>query len=505
MSVSPLVELIGVTKRFGSNTALSNVSLQLVPGEVHVLLGENGAGKSTLVKTLLGTYQADGGQLLIGGKPVAHHSPALARSAGINVVMQDFSLAPTLSVMDNLFLGREETRAGILTRGTARQTTESLLGAVGASFSPTTEVGNLPRSEQQLVEIMKAIMGQKGVIVFDEPTAALGESEAERLFTIVDRLAAEGWAVLYITHRMAEIRRLGTHVTVLRDGKWVASHAVDDVSDEQLVREMVGREITSAYPQKARADQVGEQVLELDRITSANRKVREVSLNVCRGEIVAVAGLVGAGKGDILRVLAGTERIASGNVSVGSYRTSSPNARSLIKQGVGFMPEDRKTESLALQLSVHDNLTLELTRKRDYAHFGLLAISKLKQVTDDFLQRLEVRPRDPHTEVSLLSGGNQQKVVLARALTQKRDLFVVSEPTSGVDVGARQLIYQQLRNACDAGAGILMISSDMEEVIGLSDRVYVMNSGQIVSELRENEITDTAIVNAAFGGGSHDA
>jgi len=504
MKQTPFIELVDVTKRFGANTALSNVSLTLVPGEVHVLLGENGAGKSTLVKTILGTYQADGGRLLIEGEEVTHHSPALARAAGINVVMQDFSLASTLSVMDNLFLGREETRAGVLDTAAMRQTTEQLLQTVGASFGPMAEVGSLPRSEQQLVEIMKAIMGEKGLVVFDEPTAALGDSEAERLFGIVDRLAAEGWAVLYITHRMAEIERLGDQVTVLRDGKWVATHAVREVSGEVLIRQMVGREISNAYPPKSSDDQLGDVVLQLAHVTSANRKIRDISLNVRGGEVVAVAGLVGAGKGDLLRVLAGTERMSSGDVTVAGQRMNSPNARSLIRRGVGFMSEDRKTESLAQQLSIHDNLTLEITQDRRYARFGLLVLSELRRITRELLDRLEVRPRDPSTEVGLLSGGNQQKVVLARALTRARTLFVVAEPTAGVDVGARELIYQELRTACAAGAGVLMISSDLDEVIGLADRVYVMHSGSIAAELQREQITDTAIINAAFGGNEHE-
>jgi len=477
MSSEPIVELTSITKRFGANTALSEVSLSLVSGEVHVLLGENGAGKSTLVKTILGTYQPDGGQLRISGEVVAHHSPSHARAAGINVVMQDFSLAPTLSVTDNLFLGRQETRLGALHVASMKRRTEELLEAVGASFGASAEVGSLPRSEQQLVEIMKAIMGKKGVVIFDEPTAALGDSEAERLFTIVDRLSSEGWAILYITHRLAEITRLGDQVTVLRDGKWIATHRVSDVSHDQLVHEMVGREISNAYPPKAQAVEIGPTILQLEAVTSANRKVRDVSLTVRRGEVVALAGLVGAGKGDVLRVLAGRERMVSGAVSLGDYCTTSPKARSLIRRGVGFMSEDRKSESLAQQLSVHDNVTLEANADRRYVRWGFLLIRKLRSLTRELLESLQVRPMDPNAEVGLLSGGNQQKVVLARALTRERNLFVVAEPTSGIDVGARQLIYSELRRACQRGAGVLMISSDMEEVVGLSDRVYVMNSG----------------------------
>ncbi|MDI2099365.1 sugar ABC transporter ATP-binding protein [Ruicaihuangia caeni] len=501
MDAMPLVELVGVSKRFGANLALSDVSLNLMPGEVHVLLGENGAGKSTIVKTILGTYQADGGRLLIGGKEVAHHSPANARASGINVVMQDFSLAPTLSVMDNLFLGRQLRRGGLLDASAMKRKTEELLSSVGAEFDANSEVGALPRSEQQLVEIMKAIMGRKGLVVFDEPTAALSDHEAERLFQIVDRLAREGWAILYITHRLAEIQRLGHRVTVIRDGRRISEHLVREVSNQTLINQMVGREVAQAYPPKASDGSLGEVVLKLDNVTSANRKVRGVSLTVRRGEVVAVAGLVGAGKGDVLRVLAGTERMVEGTVKVNGHTTSQPSARKMTSVGVGFMAEDRKTESLAQLLTVHDNLTLEVMNVRTNARFGLLLTRRLRRITKDLIERLEVRPQNPDSEVGLLSGGNQQKVVLARALARQRDLLVVAEPTAGVDVGARQLIYEQLRGACAAGAGILLISSDLEEVIGLADRVYVMNAGELVAELPAAEISDEAIVAAAFGGG----
>jgi ribose transport system ATP-binding protein len=498
-TLTPIVSLRNISKRFGSTLALSDVSLDLYPGEVHVLLGENGAGKSTLVKTILGTYQPDSGRLRIRGEEVAHHSPANSRKAGINVVMQDFSLAPTLSVQDNLFLGRQPEQYGLiqtkLMRTKARQTRD----LVGGTFALSTEAGALPRSEQQLVEIMKAVMGEPGVLVLDEPTAALGEGESERLFSIVERLTGQGWAILYITHRMAEIRRLGTRVTVLRDGKYISDHLVSDVSNQQLVNEMVGREVSAIYPEKADRSTLGENILELDNVCSANGKVTDVSLTVRRGEIVAIAGLVGAGKGDVVRILSGVEKMTAGSVRVGDYTTSDPKARTLIGHGVGYMSEDRKTESLALDLSVEDNLLLEAMNDRGNSKWGILSGGMLRQQADELMRMLEVRPHEPKAEVGLLSGGNQQKVVLARALTKERSLLVVAEPTSGVDVGARQQIYAVLRTICSQGAGILLVSSDLEEVIGVADRVYVMNSGRITAELIGDQITDEAVVAGAFG------
>ena len=499
MNTSPVVTLRNVSKHFGSVQALRDVSIDLHAGRVHVLLGENGAGKSTLVKTILGTYHPDTGEILIRGRTVGHHSPGLARREGINVVMQDFSLAPTLTVLDNLFLGREPGRLGVVRRSRMRAKAREAMALVGATFSLNAEVGSLPRSEQQLVEIMKAVMGVPGVLVLDEPTAALSEGEADRLFSIVDRLVAQDWAVLYITHRMAEIRRLGHQVTVLRGGRQIASHLVADVTDDHLVNQMVGREVSNIYPAKADAATLGAEVLRLDRVSSANGKVRDLSLSVRAGEIVALAGLVGAGKGDVARVLSGLEPMAGGTVVANGYTTAHPRARRLIAHGVGYMSEDRKTESLALGLSVHDNLTLEAVSLPEHSRAGVLRLGALQRVSDDLIELLQIRPGDSRREVGLLSGGNQQKVVLGRALTRDRRLLIVAEPTSGVDVGARQQIYRTLRDLCANGTGILMVSSDLEEVVGLADRVYVMNSGSVTAELEGAAITAEAIVAGAFG------
>jgi ABC-type sugar transport system ATPase subunit len=503
MDVSAVVSLDHVSKRFGPTLALDEVSLDLLPGEIHVLLGENGAGKSTLVKTLLGTYHPDRGRVFIRGREVSHHNPALARREGINVVLQDFSLAPTMTVLDNLFLGRQPLHRRLIDTAGMRAAGERTRELVGGRFSLQAEVGALPRSEQQLVEIMKAVMGKPGALLLDEPTAALSELESERLFGIVDRLAAQGWAILYITHRMAEIRRLGTRVTVMRDGRHVATHRVSEVSDDELVREMVGRDIKAVYPDKADPGRIGETVLRLTDVSSANGKVRNVSLQVRRGEIVGVAGLVGGGKGDVARVLSGLEALASGEVQALGYTTGRPTPRKMIAAGVGFMPEDRKRESLALPLSTADNINLEAVSS-GRGRLGFLQLGALKKVASDLIRRLDIRPTDPHQEVGLLSGGNQQKVVLARALTRPRDVFIVAEPTAGVDVGSRQQIYAEMRRLCNDGAGVLVVSSDLEEVVGISDRVYVMNAGTVQAELVGDRITDAEVVAAAFGHGRDD-
>lgn len=495
--MDPVVELEQVTKRFGAVTALNDVSLKLYPGEVHMLLGENGAGKSTLVKLLAGTLSPDQGTMRIRGAETRHHSPANARRVGINVVLQDFSLAPTLRVYENLFLGRESRRLGLLRRAEMRRIAGLELKKLGAKIDPRIEAGDLPRAEQQLVEIVKALIGVPGVLLLDEPTAAISAAESSRLFEVVERVKRDGWAILYITHRMDEVRRLGDRVTVLREGQSISSHALDDVTDEQLIRDMVGRELSAIYPPKGQAP--GEIALSLNDVWSVDNKVQGVSLSVRSGEIVGVAGLVGCGKSELAQLAVGMLESRAGSVTVGSRDIPKPNPRTILSAGVGFMPEDRHRDALALERSVTDNMTLEVLRSRDYSPFGFVRARRLRTLAVRLADRLDIRPRDVTREVDALSGGNQQKVVLARALARPRKAFIMVEPTSGVDIGARQEIYGQMRALCDAGAAILMVSSDLEEVVGVSDRVYVMHGGHITAELANKQITQEAVVAGAFG------
>jgi len=489
--------LEGVVKQFGSVRALKGVDFSLYPGEVHVLLGENGAGKSTLVNTFLGTYTPDEGTIAIRGSVIPHHNPAIARASGINVVLQDFSLAPTLSVAENLFLGREPLRGGMVSQRLMRSRALELLERLGGGIDPAAEAGSLPRAEQQLLEIAKALVGKPGILLLDEPTAAISEDESERLFTIVDSLREEGWAILYITHRMEEVRRVGDRVTVMRDGAKVSSYPLEEVEDPTLLNDMVGRELNEVYPHKTGG--IGDALIEIDGVSSANRRVKNVSLNVRAGEIVGVAGLVGSGKSDLARMILGLEGTIEGSYRIAGTTVSRPTPKRMLNLGVGFMPEDRRREALALQRSVEENITLEVVGTPKFSPLGFLRGGKLKELALRLIERTDVRPPLPGREAGALSGGNQQKVVLARALTKERRVFVVAEPTSGVDVGSRQQIYAQLRELCDDGAGVLAVSSDLEEIIGIADRIYVMNSGVITTELTGDRITPEAVVAGAFG------
>jgi ribose transport system ATP-binding protein len=493
----PIVSLSDIVKTFGAVKALDGMSLDLYPGEVHILLGENGAGKSTLVNTLVGNYQPDGGSIAIRGTVVSHHSPASARKQGINVVLQDFSLAPTMSVTENLFLGREMKSFGFVSRSKMRAIAKQKITQLGGDIDPEAEVGSLPRAEQQLVEITKGLLGIPGVLLLDEPTAAISESEAERLFKVVGQLREEGWAILYITHRMEEVRRLGNRATVMRDGRFISTHSLDSVTDQQLINDMVGRELTSVYPVKS--TKTGEVVLGVDCVSTIDAKVKEASLYVREGEIVGVAGLVGSGKSELAKIISGLLRTIAGSVTLCGTRFTRPNPRTMIEGGLGYMPEDRRREALALDLSVEENIALEINRLKEFNSMGFIHGAKIRSLSQQLAERLDIRPRSVTTDARALSGGNQQKVVLARALTRPRKVFVAVEPTSGVDVGARQEIYAQLRSLCEEGAGVLMISSDLEEVVGLSDRVYVMNGGRIQVELAGDQITNEAVVAGAFG------
>ncbi|MQA82337.1 MAG: ATP-binding cassette domain-containing protein [Streptosporangiales bacterium] len=493
----PIVALEHVTKRFVGVTALADVSIEVHTGEVHVLLGENGAGKSTLVNTLIGTLQPDEGTVRLRGDEVRRLHAAQARRAGINAVLQDFSLAPTMTVAENLFLGREIRRGGVLRRGEMRRTAVERLAMIDADIDPTAEVGTLPRAEQQLVEIVKAMVGTPGVLLLDEPTAAISDSEAERLFAIVDRVKAEGWAVLYITHRMEEVRRLGDRVTVLRDGRHISTYDLDAVEDAQLIKDMVGRDLAMVFPAKCQAP--GDTLLGLEHVSGADGKVVDVSLHVRAGEVVGVAGLVGCGKSELAKLVIGLAPTTAGTYEVCGKRISKPDPRTMLDAGIGYMPEDRKRDALALGRNVEENVTLEVMGSRAFSPLGVTRSARLRALANRLVEQVDVRPRTVTSEVTALSGGNQQKVVLARALSRDRKVFVVAEPTSGVDVGARQEIHAHLRSLCDDGAGVLLVSSDLEEVVGVSDRVYVMHSSRVQVELVGDQVTDEAVVSGAFG------
>ena len=493
-----VVSLREVSKSFGSVDALKGVSLDIRSGEVHILLGENGAGKSTLVNVILGAITPSSGILEINGRRTTHQTPAQAREQGINAVLQDFSLAPSLKVYENLFLGREITEKGLLRKAKMRRQAIQDLAQLGVVIDVDIPVARLSRPEQQVVEIVRALGGKPGALLLDEPTATLNQEECERLFALVDRMKEQGWGLLYITHRLDEVRRLGDRVTVLRDGAVIATHPIGDVSDDQLIQEMVGRRMDRLYPHITHNPTT--EALRVDRLYTVDGRVRDVSFSVRRGEIVGIAGLVGSGKSELVRACFGLVELASGAIHIGNAVVEQPTPRQMLAFGLVYLPQDRRDEALALNRSIFENVSLEvLDQPRFITSGGLVRDIRLRETVNAIADQLDIRPRDIRQVVSALSGGNQQKVVLGRAFTRDRSVYIFHEPTAGVDIGARQEFYNVIKQICEGNRGVVLVSSDLPEIVHLSHRVYVMHGGQMQAELIGDEIIDEAIASHSFG------
>jgi ABC-type sugar transport system ATPase subunit len=478
-SGSLALEMVGISKSFPGVRALDDVTFACAKGEVHALCGENGAGKSTLMKILGGAYQPDAGQILLDGRAVAFSHPVAARNAGISVIHQELSLLPHRSVAENVFLGIEPTRCGMLDRAGMRANSQRLLRRVGSSISPDAEAGGLSIAQQQLVEIAKALAIEARILVMDEPTAALERTEVSRLLELVKRLSVEGVAIIYVSHRMPEIQAVADRVTVLKDGRTVMTAPIGEAPTSRLVRAMVGRDLADFYPPRA-AKPPGPPALMIR--SAGNQRLANVDLVVRSGEIVGVAGLEGSGKTELGRAIAGDEPFESGTMEIAGKIVAPRHPRAAIAAGVGRLSEDRKREALLMQQSLRDNATL-IQRAFALSLGSPTAAPMAVDETDERLQRLDVRAANFEQEARQLSGGNQQKVVIARWLARNPEILVFAEPTRGVDVAAKAAIYKIMRDLADRGRGILMISSDLPEIVGVSDRIVVMREGHVAGEL----------------------
>lgn len=488
--------LSGASKFYGSFAALKDVSLTLRRGEVHMLLGENGAGKSTLVSLLIGTNRLDEGERVIRGMRRPHLTPLEARDCGVNAVLQDFSLAPAMTVAENYALGREKTRHGFLDKTAMREGMLSAMRQLGVSLDPDARVDTLTRAEQQLLEVLRALGGKPGALILDEPTATLSHDESEHLFSAIKVLKQEGWAILYISHRMEEIRRLGDVVTILRDGRQTGFHRLADVTNEQMIAEMVGREMSRFYPDIPH-NPAG-LALKVKGLSSGN-KLRNANIALRFGEIVGVGGLVGCGKTELARAIFGLLRIDGGEILLQGRKIESPSPKTMLGLGLIYLPQDRRGEALALNRSISENIVLEVLGQPESTHGGLVRTGLLAALVKDLLSRLKVQPAEPDKNVQELSGGNQQKVVLGRALSRDRKIYIFDEPTAGIDVGARFDFYNQLQRLCGDGAAILLVSSDLQELVHLSHRAYVMHEGDCVVELDRDGLSEDVVVAYAFG------
>jgi ribose transport system ATP-binding protein len=490
----PVLELRGIAKRFPGVIALDDVAFDLRAGEVHVLVGENGAGKSTLVKILSGIYQPDAGEILLDGKPITLPDPHAAQQLGISTVHQELNLVPHLDVGRNMYLGREPLRgAGVIDWPALYQGASAQLAALGMSFDPHTQVRSLGVALQQMTEIAKALVAKARVLILDEPTAAITMEETNQLFRIVAALRNQGAAIIFISHHLEDATRIGDRVTVLRDGKLVATLPMAGTTPRELIRLMVGRELTQQFPQ--RPHDPGPIALQ---VTGLSRQgvLSDISFEVRRGEIIGIAGLVGAGRTEVARAIFGIDRIDSGQIEIHGRAARIASPRDAIRNRLALLPEDRKQQGLVLPLSVADNIAMAAPDRLPSPP-GLVPPVRRTRVADRFIQALRIRTPSSRQRVVNLSGGNQQKVVLAKWLLTEADIFFFDEPTRGIDVGAKVEVYRLMNELLARGAAIVMISSELPEVLGMSDRILVMREGRIVAELDGPTATQESVMTLA--------
>ena len=491
-----LLAVVGATKTFRGVVALDGVSFDLRAGEVHALLGENGAGKSTLINLIAGTYGPSAGHLVIDGARLDAVTPRTAVRHGIAAVFQEFSLAPDLSVVDNIFLGRERSRHLFLSRRSMRREAEGLIGRLGFDVPLDVKIATLSRAQKQMVEIAKALRAVPRVLILDEPTASLTGAEAETLFAAMAVLKAGGAAIIYVSHRMAEIRQLSDRVTVLRGGRLIGTVATRDTTDDALIAMMVGRPMEQLFPAIAR--QPGAVRLTLTDVTTASGAVRGASLTARAGEIVGLAGLVGCGRSELCRAIFGLEPMVAGRIEVGGRAVANPTPAAMLANGTCYFPADRGAEGLATSRPVAENVTMAALRTSALGLGPLLAFWREKQVALAPLTTLALRPLRPERRVSAFSGGNQQKVMLARGLLQPFDVYLFDEPTVGIDVGAKTEVYGLIKKLTEAGACVVLSTSELPELINLASRIYVMHEGAIVAELSGAAISESRILSHYF-------
>ncbi len=491
----PLLEMTGVQKRFPGVVALDGVDLDLLAGEVHVLLGENGAGKSTLMKILSGAQSKDAGQIRVLGAAANIDSPRAARDLGISIIYQELTLVPQLSAPANVFLGKEPTTPlGLLDVETMKAKTAELLGGLGISLDLDTPVGRLGIAEQQMIEVAKALSENARILVMDEPTSALTASEIEQLFAAIARLLERGVGVIYISHRMNEVDRIGHRVSVLRDGKKIGTYKTKEVATSELIRLMVGRPVGDHFPR--RRTEPGAEVLSVRGLSRGNT-LHDVGFSLRRGEILGISGLLGAGRTELARALFGADRSDSGTIAVKGRIAFVRSPKDGIAAGIGLLPEDRKTQGLVLGLSVRENIAL--TSARRLSRFGLIDGAAEAALSEKYVADLRIKTPAIEQRAGALSGGNQQKIVLGKWLATGVDVLIMDEPTRGIDVAAKVEIYELMNRLTADGAGIVMISSELPEVLGMSDRILVMRAGRLVSEVAASSASQETLLSAALG------
>ncbi|MEC0310515.1 sugar ABC transporter ATP-binding protein [Paenibacillus lautus] len=491
-----LIQMEGIMKEFPGVLALNNCRFELLRGEVHALMGENGAGKSTMMKILTGVYQKDAGTITYKGQPVELTNPKAAQDAGISMIHQELNLAPDLTVAQNIFIGREPRRKLRLfldDQALNRQVKE-LFERMGLDMDPSIKVSELTVAKQQIVEIAKALSYSADVLVMDEPTAALSETEIEDLFRIIRQLREGGVGIVYISHRMDEIKRITDRITVMRDGQYIDTVSTAEVTTQDIISKMVGRQIyETSKPERSAGER--ETVLEVKGLNQG-RTLKDINFTLKKGEILGIAGLVGAGRTELARAIFGADRIQSGEIQVHGRKITIKGPHDAVRQGIGYLSEDRKRYGCVVDLDVKSNVVIA-----SYGNFvrpgGWMSTARIRKQAEDMVERLKVKTPHVDQEVKYLSGGNQQKVVIGKWLTRDCDILIFDEPTRGIDVGAKSEIYRLLNDLTAQGKSIIMISSELPEILRMSHRVLVMCEGRITGELDQEEATQESIMHLA--------
>ncbi len=491
----PLLEARGIVKSFPGVRALRGVSMKLHKSEVLSIIGENGAGKSTLMKVLAGVHKQDEGQLLVDGEEFEIQRFQDAQAKGISLIHQELNLAANLTIGANIFLGREPLKYGLIDDAKIRKDAVKYLEAVGLDASPDMLVGELPIGKQQLVEIAKALSTNARVLIMDEPTSSLSTHETKRLFEVIKDLRSKGVSVIYISHRLGEVKELSDRVTVLRDGENAGDLDVADINHDAMVRLMVGRDVSQFYQRNAH--EPGDVALEVKNLRTPANPAHLINFSIRSGEIVGVAGLVGAGRTEMLQSLFGIAPPLEGSIEVKGTSTKISSPIEAISSGIMLAPEDRKQQGVVLEMSVRENMSMA-SLGRDQKK-GFLNRSKENEITEEMTQKMRVKTPGPEQLVQFLSGGNQQKVVLGKWLTMEPDILLLDEPTRGIDIGAKEEIYQLMEELAERGVAILFVSSEMEEILGMSDRTLVMHEGRLTGELQRNELSEEAVMRLATG------
>lgn len=493
MDAKVVLSLENITKRYPGVLALNNVSLDFIEGEVHALLGENGAGKSTLIKAVAGAINIDDGIIHVGDQDHEQMTPHLSRSMGIEVIYQEFNLVPTMSAAENIFIGDKVGDSFLVNHKTMESKAREIFELFKVDINPKALVRELSPAKKQIVEIAKAVSKAVKILIMDEPSAPLSVSEVEHMFEVINQLKQSGVTIIYISHRLEEVFKISDRVSILRDGEYVSTELTKDTNRKELISLMVGRELKETYP--PRLNPPGEIALEVKNLTGNGD--HDISFAVRKGEILGVSGLVGAGRTELAMLLFGAAPIKSGEIWVDGERVRMRSPRDAIQQGIGLLTEDRKNKGLFLEMGVGWNISFPIVRR--LSKNGVVDTKTEKDITEQYKQRIDIKTPSMEQRVINLSGGNQQKVVLAKSLAAESDILIFDEPTRGIDVGAKQEIYQLMCELADNGNAILMISSDMEELLGMSDRIIVLSEGKLAGEVQKEQFSQDYILDLASG------